>query len=369
MYEHKAVGPNLKSYFYYTNEVAEAKNSTNEVFVFATGMEGTGALYDEIGEYLSNKGYALYAIDEWQYGKSGDVNKKMCRKNWGRKDSYYAAYNVHALTIIAKREHPNAKICLVGNDFGSMLCLHLMKEFPEVVDRVVTIGWGMPRLQDYGFLLGAYIRKLFFWDNSVSKFGHFSKNKSLAIRFEGGSKYSWMTSDKEQIKKIVAAEYINQPGTVGHYFYYYLRKVFMPHLFMRMKQTDRTTPMLFISGDHDLTTLRGRKTEALERYYRHRGFKNVSCAIVKGRHQLLFDAGRFELMDSIIGWAETGASVVQTEIISNPVNEENEVTIVGAPIVSGKEATITVVNEPIVNPARFDALQEADDSLLIRTTK
>lgn len=25
MYEHKAVGPNLKSYYYYTNEVAEQK--------------------------------------------------------------------------------------------------------------------------------------------------------------------------------------------------------------------------------------------------------------------------------------------------------------------------------------------------------
>ena len=52
MYEHKAVGPNLKTYFYYTNEVAEAKNSTKEVFVLATGAEGTGTLYNEIAEYL-----------------------------------------------------------------------------------------------------------------------------------------------------------------------------------------------------------------------------------------------------------------------------------------------------------------------------
>ena len=69
-----------------------------------------------------------------QYGKTGDVNKKQTYKCWGRKDSYYAAYNVHALTIIAKREHPEAKICLVGNDFGAMLSLYLIKEFPEVID-------------------------------------------------------------------------------------------------------------------------------------------------------------------------------------------------------------------------------------------
>lgn len=367
MYEHKAVGPNLKSYYYYTNEVAEQKNSAKEVFVIATGMEGTGALYDEIGEYLSNKGHALYAIDEWQYGKTGDVNKKQTYKCWGRKDSYYAAYNVHALTIIAKREHPEAKICLVGNDFGAMLSLYLIKEFPEVIDRVVTIGWGMPRMQDVGFLFGSWVRKLFFWDKSECKMAHFSKNKSLALRFEGGSKYTWMTSNKEQLKKIVDAGYVDTAGTVGHYFYYYLRKVFTPHMFMRMKSTDRTTPMLFISGNHDLTTLRGRKTRALESYYRHRGFNNVSSVVTSGRHQLLFDDGRFDLVDAIINWAETGE--VMGEIVeAKPVSEAN-VAIVGEYMVTGKEAEITIVEEPVSNPVRFEALQEADDSLVIKTVR
>ena len=82
MYEHKAVGPNLKTYYYYSNETAETKNSTKEVFVIATGMEGTGSLYNEIADYLDSKGHALYAIDEWQYGKTGEVNKKHVYKNW-----------------------------------------------------------------------------------------------------------------------------------------------------------------------------------------------------------------------------------------------------------------------------------------------
>jgi alpha-beta hydrolase superfamily lysophospholipase len=367
MYEHKAVGPNLKTYYYYTNEVAESKNSTKEVFVIATGMEGTGALYDEVAEYLTKKGHALYAIDEWKYGKTGDVNKKSIYKNWGKKDAYYAAYNIHALTVIAKREHPQAKICLIGNDFGAMLSLYLIKEFPEVIDRVVTIGWGMPRLQDVGFLIGSYIRKFFLYDSGTCKFAHFSKNKSLAIRFEANSKYSWTSSDPEQVKKLVNGGYMDTAGTVGHYFYYYLRKVFTPHLFMRMKNTDRATPMMFVSGDHDLTTLRGRKTKALETYYRHRGFKNVSSVVVEGRHQLLFDTCRFDLLDAIINWCETGEMVGEVTS-ANSIKEYNEEAIVAAEYTS--EAEIVVVEEtPIENPARFEALQEADDSLLIKSVR
>ena len=365
MYEHKAVGPNLKTYYYYSNETAETKNSTKEVFVIATGMEGTGSLYNEIADYLDSKGHALYAIDEWQYGKTGEVNKKHVYKNWGRKDSYYAAYNVHSLTVIAKREHPNAKICLIGNDFGAMLSLYLIKEFPEVIDRLVTIGWGMPRVQDVGFLLSSYLRKLFLWDNGTCKFAHFSKNKGLAIRFEGGSKYSWLSSDASQVQKLVNGKYLDTPGTVGHYFYYYLRKVFTPHLFMRFKHTDKTMPMLFVSGDHDLTTLRGRRTTAMERYYRLRGFTNASSVIVPGRHELLFETNRFEFMDSIIAWAENGVVGEVKEVVTQA---QPEVEVVGTP--AKEEANIvTVIEEPVVNPARFDALQEADDSLAIKTIK
>lgn len=363
MYEHKSVGPNLKTYFYYTNEVAEAKNSDKEVFVLATGHEGIGTLYDEVGEYLSSKGHALYVLDEWQYGKTGKLNKKKTYKNWGRKDSYYAAYNVHALTIIAKRENPNAKICLIGNDFGSMLSLYLIKEFPEVIDRLVTIGWGKPRVQDYGFLVSSYIRKFFFYDKSESKVAHFSKNKTLAIRFETNSKYSWLSSDPDQVKKIVDAGYIDTAGTVGHYFYYYLRKIITPHLFMRMKNTDRNTPMLFISGEDDLTTLKGRKTRALEKYYKNRKFTNVNTLIVPGRHQVLFDKNRFDVLESILAWCETGAVELKD------ANLDEGVEVVGN-IVTGKESLITVVeNEPVVTSIRFEALQEADDDLLIKTNR
>jgi hypothetical protein len=53
---------------------------------------------------------------------------------------------------------------------------------------------------------------------------------------------------------------------------------------------------------------------------------------------------------------------------AKPVSEAN-IAIVGEYMVTGKEAEITIVEEPVSNPVRFEALQEADDSLVIKTVR
>ena len=172
MKENRAVGPNLKTYYYYTNKMADEEN-VKGVIVIATGIEATGSIYDEIGDYLDKKGFAMYAIDEWGYGNTGRIVKENF-KNWTDKDFHFASYNVHALSVLAKSHHQDAPVYLIGNDFGAMLALYLIREFPEVVDKVVTIGWGAPRGQDYGFLFASSI----LYDN------HYIVDNESCIRYD-----------------------------------------------------------------------------------------------------------------------------------------------------------------------------------------
>lgn len=365
MRECKSVGPNLKTYFYYINEAA-TKPDVKGVIILAHGIEGTGAVYNELGEYLDSKGYALYAIDELGYGKTGKVTKETY-KNWKRKSFHFASYCLHALSVLAKGRHPNAPVYLVANDFGAMLSLYLIREFPEVVDKVVTIGWGMPRLQDYGFLCTSTLRKIFFFDGGASKGAHFGKNKSLAIRFETDSKYSWLTSDKGELNKLLEAGFLDTPGTVGHYFFYYVNKIRVP-LFMRMKKTDRNTPLLFVSGDKDLLTLRGRKTKELAAYYRTRKFTNVTSLILEGRHELLFEKNRFENVNKILEWLENDSI---SENITVVEEKKPEVEVVGEKVIYS-EVVEKVPEDKIENVdivENVDIFQEADEELLISTNK
>ena len=78
---------------------------------------------------------------------------------------------------------------------------------------------------------------------------------------------------------------------------------------------------------------------------------------------MLFETNRFDVLESIIAWCEDGAVEVKTAEVAG------DVEIVGN-VVTGKEALITVVEqEPVVTSIRFEALQEADDDLLIKTNR
>ena len=372
MNEIKTVGPNLKSYYYYTNNKA-SEEDVKGVIVIASGMEGTGSLYNQIGDMLDEKGYALYANDELGYGKSGKIIAKVGYKNWRRKDSYFAAYNIHALVEQAKRDHPNSPVYLIGNDFGAMLSLVAAKEFPENIDKLITIGWGLPRLQDVGFLITAYIRKFFLADANPCKAGHFGKNKTLAIRFERHEKYSWLSSDLDEVKRIRDAGYLDTPGSIGHYFFYYARKLRTP-VFMNFHKSNKELPILFLSGRQDLTTLRGMKTKGLARFYKLKGFKNVDCAIVDGRHELLFEKNREENLDSILQWIETGR-LPNEKINEEPQIIEKETDYIGEIEVVGKaketpapETKVTSIEvEPVIDTSE---LREAeDDDLKINVKK
>ena len=370
MKENKAVGPNLKTYYYYTNAKAD-ETKVKGVIILATGMEGSGNLYDEIGGYLDSKGYALYAIDELGYGKTGEVRKKTDYKNWKHNSGHYASYNVHSLSVLAKNNHKDAPVYLVGNDFGSMLSLYLIREFPEVVDKVVTIGWGAPRLQDYCFLFNSFVKKIFLYDDGESKLGHWSKNKRYAFRFERGDKYAWLTSDQGQLEKIKNAGYLDTAGTVGHYYNYFKFKVKVPS-WMKLKKCDKATPMLLISGDNDLSTLNGRTTRSLERMLKMRGFSNVSSLVVPGRHELLFEDNRFAVVDKILSWLGNSNELVvrDEEIKQEPVVEKVEV-VTGVNNSIKEEAVaeeVIEVKEEAISVS-FDELQEAEDELLISARK
>lgn len=365
MKEFKAIGPNLKTYYYYTNEMASDSNAKG-VIVIAPGIEGTGAVYDEIGDYLDSKGYALYTLDEWGYGKTGKVDKKIY-KNWKLKDFHFASYNVHALSVLAKKEHPDVPLYLIGNDFGAMLSLYLVREFPDVVDKVVTIGWGAPRFGDYWSLFTSWIRKVFLCDDNEAKLAHFFKNEKYAVRFEKGEKYAWLSSDLSQVQKIKEAGYIDTPGTVGHYFRYYARKVRTP-LFMRMKQTDRTTPMLFVSGLEDLSTGKGSSTKSLARYYKMRKFNNVETMLLEGRHELLFEKNRLANVDAILEWL-TGETVIvspKEEKLAGEIEQIETVKAEKSPEIK-EETTVIDVTDTVVNEQY--AFMEAEEDLLINAHK
>jgi len=139
---------------------------------------------------------------------------------------------------------------------------------------------------------------------------------------------------------------------------------------MRLKKCDRNTPILFLSGDEDLLTKRGKTTNVLANIYKRRKFNNVSYLSVAGRHEILFEKNRFENMDIILEWLNDGekqedisirVNSTYTDIVEEPVKAEKADTYV---------ENVKVVDVEIKKtPNTLYELQEADDELLINTNK
>jgi hypothetical protein len=253
-----------------------------------------------------------------------------------------------------------------------MLSIYLLREFPEVVDKLVTIGWGAPRGQDFGFLLTSWLKKVILYDNGASKWGHKSKNTRFAFRFERGEKYAWLSSDLDQVKKIRDAGFIDIPATVGHDYYYFSRKVKTP-LFMKLKKMDRKTPILLLSGTEDLFTKKGLTTKALEKYFKMRNFEDVTTMMVEGRHELLFEKKKFEIVDKILYWL-ANEEIVESKVVEQDIEiitDKTEVEVVVEPVkaevVENVVETINPVEEIVETKPPF--LEAEEDDLLIRTNR
>ena len=272
------------------------------------------------------------------------------------------------MCVYAKNQHKDAPLYLVGNDFGSMLSLYSLVKFPGAVDKMAIVGWGAPRGQDFGFLFTSWLKKLFLYDNGISKLGHISKNKRFAFRFEKG-RYAWLSSDAEQVKKIIDAKYINEAGTIGHYFYYFYNKVKTP-CFMRMKKVNKDMPILFVSGNQDLLTKKGRTTKALAKHYKMRGFSNIETMIVNGRHELFFEKNRFEFVDKLI----SGLTSCEVKHERPETKEVTKVEVIAKEELVDVEV-VGVIEEPTIEKIikgennQTYAFMEAEEDLLINTNK
>ena len=127
--------------------------------------------------------------------------------------------------------------------------------------------------------------------------------------------------------------------------------------------------MLLLSGNHDAFTKSGLTTKALEKYLKLRKFKNVQTMVVEGRHELLFEKNRFEVVDEIITWltgeelVKTTSEVVELEVITaKPDVEVVETQVVeNVPVQEVKEET-EIKKETI-------QFMDAEEDLLIRTNK
>lgn len=280
----------------------EAENNIKGVIQIAHGMAEHAARYARFAEKLTANGYVVYANDHRGHGKTaGSIeNVGYCGEdgfNWMVKD-------MKELTSIIKEEKPGLPVFLFGHSMGSMLSQMFIALYGNELKGVILSG--TTGRQGFILNLGIFMAK-----RQVIKIGVKKPSETMnKMTFASYNKeftptrtaFDWLSRDEREVDK-----YINDPFCGGvfsaGFFYDFLRGLKEIHKNEMMEKIPKELPIYLTSGSKDPVGKNCTTIARLIEEYKKLGIRDVSYKFYKdGRHEMLNEINRDEVMEDIINW-------------------------------------------------------------------
>jgi alpha-beta hydrolase superfamily lysophospholipase len=274
------------------------------------GMAETAARYKRVASALTSQGYIVYASDHRGHGRTagspekvglfdGDSFNRMCE-------------NMADVTNLIRERHPELPIFLFGHSLGSFLSQQYMYKYAEKVSGIILSGTngklGASLL--FGSWLAAIEAKLRgeqyrskLMNNLI--FGAYNK----AFK-PNRTEFDWLSRDTAEVDA-----YIQDPfcGTVFAAGYYrdFLMGLIEIHRLENMQKIPKSLPVYLFSGDQDPVGLMGKGFRQLLQMYQELGLTQVSSKLYRdGRHEMLNDTNRDEVMGDLLAWLDAQVEAI-----------------------------------------------------------
>ena len=270
------------------------------------GMAEHAARYDRFAIFLNSKGYIVYADDHRGHGKIAESVEKLGYLGENGFDNIVK--DEHFITDKIKAEHPNLPIFIFAHSFGSFVGQEYLNRYSNEINGLILSGSAMQDRIDAKF--GLALTKL------INKFGDESKQNPLleSLIFgsyckkekDNNSKFAWLSSDKDEVKKYDEDEYCGTVFTTNFY-----RNMFTGFQGLYLKEKADTIrkdiPVLVLAGEMDPVGNYGKSVKSLFEYYKSLNMSNVELKLYpEGRHELLNEVNRDEVFDYIYSWINKG---------------------------------------------------------------
>lgn len=272
------------------------------IIQIAHGMIDHIERYDELAEYLTDKGYIVTGNDHLGHGES--VAKKEDLGFFTKKHpSSYVVKDMYRLTTIMKSKYPTLPYFLIGHSMGSFLTRRYITLHGHVLDGVAILGTGnhpVPLLWTGKFL--STMISLFYGKRHVSPFvnklmfGNFNKKIT-----DPKTKNDWMTMDERKIQ-----EYCDDPKCQFGFSINGCSMILDTLLYLskvrNMKKIPKTLPIFLAAGKEDPVGNYGKSVTKLAKRYQRYGL-NCQCMIYDGfRHELHNELNRDLVFDDLYQW-------------------------------------------------------------------
>jgi alpha-beta hydrolase superfamily lysophospholipase len=264
----------------------------------AHGASEHSARYARFAEFLTARGYAVYADDHRGHGETAKTTGVGIAgpRGWdGMVD------DLQELGAIARTDVGDLRLVLFGHSMGSFLAQLFIQRYGDELAGVVLSGssGGLDNVGDTIALLESMGEEAA--GEPAPIFG------PLNAPFEPArTPFDWLSRDEAEVDKYVVDPMCGDdaPLTIG-FVIEMMKHASQAWLPENERRIPIDLPVLFITGEADPVSDGARTIRELEARYRANGIKDVTALYyADARHELLNETNRDAVQEDVAGWLD-----------------------------------------------------------------
>lgn len=281
-------------------------NEIKAIVQIAHGMSETAVRYERLAALLTSQGYAVYANDHLGHGRTAGTPEAVGKFS---KDCFHRMVeNMGQITSEIRKKYPNPiPLFMMGHSMGSFLTQHYMVSYltkhPDHVQGIILSGSnGKQGAALQAAIAIAAAEAAIRGDHHRSKLVTFLSFGAFNKRFAPNrTPFDWLSNDAGEVDKYVDDPYCGVTFTSG-YFRDFFRGLKGIHQAKHVNQIRKELPIFVFAGEDDPVG-GGKGIRKLLSMYEELGLKNVSSKLYpRGRHEMLNEVNRDEVMGDITAW-------------------------------------------------------------------
>jgi alpha-beta hydrolase superfamily lysophospholipase len=275
------------------------------VVQIAYGMAETGARYQRFAQKLTTNGYIVYVHDHRGHGNTAKIVEKLgfLADTEGFK---WLVEDLHQLSEIIMKDHPNLPLFLLGHSMGSFVTQRYIMLYGKALRGAILSGSNGKQ----GILLSiaSYLAKA-----EAKKYGRETRSERLTkLTFGAYNKsfkpnrtdFDWLSRDAAEVDNYIRDPFCGTVFTAG-FFEDFLTGLKEIQNQRNIALVPKELPIYIFSGDRDPVGKNGRGIVKLFKTYQKIGLRDVTYKLYKdGRHEMLNETNREEVMTDIIVWLD-----------------------------------------------------------------
>ncbi len=268
------------------------------IFHLVHGMTEYIGRYKPLFSALADKGYLCVGFDNLGHGNTASENDLgfIASKNGWR----YMVDDVKLFADSIKSDYPNLPYILMGHSMGSFITRIAVSRYTDLADKYICCGTaGANPASNMGLML-CNIIKLFRGERAVSPFLENMAFGSYNKRFDGNTKYEWLTKDREIIDKYSKDKFCTFHFTVSA-LHDLITLIKICNGIKCFSNTKNDLPVLLIAGSMDPVGNYGKGVKEVYNNYKSYGNTDVSLFLYENcRHEIHNDTCKEQMIEDIL---------------------------------------------------------------------